>query len=77
MQRLTIIAHFAGSPEIVDGLGQEHQIDAAKKAGIGHLVMIGTMGTTNAGSDEFFTSYYKYKRQLRSICWLVGLSTLL
>ncbi|WP_424360444.1 SDR family oxidoreductase [Methylocystis parvus] len=33
-----------GTPEIVDYLGQKAQIDAAREAGIGHIVLVGSMG---------------------------------
>ncbi|ELR99517.1 putative nucleoside-diphosphate sugar epimerase [Gloeocapsa sp. PCC 73106] len=36
-----------GTPEIVDWLGQKNQIDAAKAAGIEHIVLVGSMGGTN------------------------------
>lgn len=34
-------------PEIIDWLGQKNQIDAAKKQGIEHIVLVGSMGGTN------------------------------
>jgi uncharacterized protein YbjT (DUF2867 family) len=36
-----------GKPEEVDWLGQKNQIDAAKKAGIEHIILVGSMGGTN------------------------------
>jgi len=36
-----------GTPEIVDWLGQKKQIDAAKSAGVEHIVLVGSMGGTN------------------------------
>ena len=36
-----------GLPEEVDWLGQKNQIDAAKQAGIEHIVLVGSMGGTN------------------------------
>jgi len=36
-----------GTPEIVDWLGQKNQIDAAKEAGVSHIVLVGSMGGTN------------------------------
>ena len=36
-----------GMPEIVDYYGQKNQIDAAKKAGVKHIVLVGSMGGTN------------------------------
>lgn len=35
-----------GSPEMVDYLGQKAQIDAARDAGVGHVVLVGSMGGT-------------------------------
>lgn len=35
------------TPEIVDWLGQKNQIDAAKEAGVSHIVLVGSMGGTN------------------------------
>jgi uncharacterized protein YbjT (DUF2867 family) len=35
-----------GKPEKVDWLGQKNQIDAAKKAGIEHVILVGSMGGT-------------------------------
>ena len=35
------------TPEIVDYHGQKNQIDAAKKAGVEHIVLVGSMGGTN------------------------------
>ena len=37
----------AGMPEIVDYQGQKNQIDAAKQAGVKHIVLVGSMGGTN------------------------------
>ncbi|PSF31980.1 hypothetical protein C7H19_22040 [Aphanothece hegewaldii CCALA 016] len=34
-------------PETIDWLGQKNQIDAAKKQGIEHIVLVGSMGGTN------------------------------
>ncbi|AFZ36689.1 hypothetical protein Sta7437_3181 [Stanieria cyanosphaera PCC 7437] len=34
-------------PEIVDYYGQKNQIDAARKAGVEHIVLVGSMGGTN------------------------------
>ena len=36
-----------GLPEEVDWLGQKNQIDAAKQAGVKHIVLVGSMGDTN------------------------------
>ncbi|MBL1208538.1 SDR family oxidoreductase [Geminocystis sp. GBBB08] len=36
-----------GKPEEVDWLGQKNQIDAAKNAGIEHIILVGSMGGTN------------------------------
>lgn len=36
-----------GTPEEVDWLGQKNQIDAAKAAGVEHIVLVGSMGGTN------------------------------
>ena len=36
-----------GLPEEVDWLGQKNQIDAAKDAGVKHMVLVGSMGGTN------------------------------
>ncbi|MBE9045836.1 SDR family oxidoreductase [Pleurocapsales cyanobacterium LEGE 10410] len=36
-----------GLPEEVDWLGQKNQIDAAKQAGVEHIVLVGSMGGTN------------------------------
>lgn len=36
-----------GLPEEVDWLGQKNQIDAAKEAGVEHIVLVGSMGGTN------------------------------
>ena len=36
-----------GLPEEVDWLGQKNQIDAAKQAGVQHIVLVGSMGGTN------------------------------
>lgn len=36
-----------GNPEQVDWLGQKNQIDAAKAAGIEHIILVGSMGGTN------------------------------
>ncbi|MBE9171060.1 SDR family oxidoreductase [Pleurocapsales cyanobacterium LEGE 06147] len=36
-----------GFPEEVDWLGQKNQIDAAKEAGVEHIVLVGSMGGTN------------------------------
>lgn len=36
-----------GQPEQVDWMGQKHQIDAAKAAGISHIVVCSSMGGTN------------------------------
>ena len=36
-----------GMPETVDYYGQKNQIDAAKKAGVEHIVLVGSMGGTN------------------------------
>lgn len=36
-----------GKPEQVDWLGQKNQIDTAKKAGIKHIILVGSMGGTN------------------------------
>lgn len=36
-----------GTPEEVDYQGQLHQIDAAKAAGIQHIILVGSMGGTN------------------------------
>lgn len=36
-----------GQPYHVDWLGQRHQIDAAKQAGVGHVVICSSMGGTN------------------------------
>ncbi|MGV2827639.1 SDR family oxidoreductase [Myxosarcina sp. GI1(2024)] len=36
-----------GLPEEVDWLGQKNQIDAAKQAGVKHIVLVGSMGGTN------------------------------
>ncbi len=36
-----------GMPEQVDWLGQKNQIDAAKQAGVQHIVLVGSMGGTN------------------------------
>ncbi|KAH6802839.1 Rossmann-fold superfamily protein [Perilla frutescens var. frutescens] len=35
-------------PEQVDWIGQKNQIDAAKAAGVKHIVLVGSMGGTNA-----------------------------
>lgn len=37
-----------GAPQIVDYLGQKAQIDAAREAGVGHIVLVGSMGGTIA-----------------------------
>jgi uncharacterized protein YbjT (DUF2867 family) len=37
-----------GMPETVDWLGQKNQIDAAKQAGVQHIVLVGSMGGTNS-----------------------------
>ena len=51
---------FLGQPEQVDWIGQKHQIDAAKKAGISHVVMIATMGaTTIPGAHGIIYTYKK------------------
>ncbi|VEP11846.1 conserved hypothetical protein [Hyella patelloides LEGE 07179] len=36
-----------GMPEMVDYYGQKNQIDAAVKAGVEHIVLVGSMGGTN------------------------------
>ena len=36
-----------GLPEEVDWVGQKNQIDAAKQAGVKHIVLVGSMGGTN------------------------------
>ena len=36
-----------GLPEEVDWVGQKNQIDAAKTAGVKHIVLVGSMGGTN------------------------------
>ena len=36
-----------GLPEEVDWIGQKNQIDAAKTAGVKHIVLVGSMGGTN------------------------------
>lgn len=36
-----------GLPEEVDWIGQKNQIDAAKQAGVKHIVLVGSMGGTN------------------------------
>lgn len=36
-----------GTPEEIDYYGQTNQIDAAKKAGIEHIILVGSMGGTN------------------------------
>lgn len=36
-----------GMPEEVDFLGQKHQIDLAKEAGVKHIILVGSMGGTN------------------------------
>jgi uncharacterized protein YbjT (DUF2867 family) len=36
-----------GMPEQVDWLGQKNQIDAAKEAGVEHIILVGSMGGTN------------------------------
>ena len=36
-----------GKPEEVDWIGQKNQIDAAKQAGIKHIILVGSMGGTN------------------------------
>lgn len=36
-----------GTPEAVDYIGQKNQIDAALKAGVEHIVLVGSMGGTN------------------------------
>ncbi|EFJ29885.1 hypothetical protein SELMODRAFT_170290 [Selaginella moellendorffii] len=36
-----------GTPEEVDWIGQKNQIDAAKDAGVKHVVLVGSMGGTN------------------------------
>ena len=36
-----------GMPETVDYYGQKNQIDAAQKAGVKHIVLVGSMGGTN------------------------------
>jgi uncharacterized protein YbjT (DUF2867 family) len=36
-----------GMPEDVDWRGQKNQIDAAKQAGVEHIVLVGSMGGTN------------------------------
>ncbi|BAQ65203.1 SDR family oxidoreductase [Geminocystis sp. NIES-3709] len=36
-----------GKPEEVDWLGQKNQIDAGKKAGVEHIILVGSMGGTN------------------------------
>lgn len=36
-----------GMPEAVDWLGQKYQIDAAKAAGVEHIVLVGSMGSTD------------------------------
>ncbi|WP_036484465.1 SDR family oxidoreductase [Myxosarcina sp. GI1] len=35
------------TPEEIDWIGQKNQIDAAKKAGVEHIVLVGSMGGTN------------------------------
>lgn len=37
---------LGGMPEEVDWIGQKNQIDAAKAAGVNHIVLIGSMGGT-------------------------------
>jgi uncharacterized protein YbjT (DUF2867 family) len=37
-----------GTPEEVDYIGQKHQIDAAISANVDHIVLVGSMGGTNA-----------------------------
>jgi uncharacterized protein YbjT (DUF2867 family) len=37
-----------GTPEEIDYYGQKNQIDAAKKAGVKHIILVGSMG----GTDE-------------------------
>ncbi len=58
---------------MVTGLGNRHQIDAAVKAGVGHVVMIGSMGTTN-GDFEKFCGSFKYKRQAEEYLIASGLT---
>lgn len=36
-----------GMPEAVDWLGQKNQIDTAKAAGVEHIVLVGSMGSTD------------------------------
>lgn len=36
-----------GMPEEVDWIGQKNQIDAAREAGVNHVVLVGSMGGTN------------------------------
>lgn len=36
-----------GMPEQVDYMGQKHQIDSALRAGVEHIVLVGSMGGTN------------------------------
>lgn len=42
---LMLLYIVVGLPEMVDWLGQKCQIDAAKRAGINHVVLIATMGS--------------------------------
>lgn len=37
----------SGMPELVDWHGAKNQIDLAKKMGVGHVVMVGSMGSTD------------------------------
>lgn len=59
---IATFSYCAGSPELVDWIGQQRQVDAAKRAGVAHIVMVGSMGTTKAAPDEFM-GCFKYKRQ--------------
>ncbi len=65
----------------MDGLGQERQIDAEKKSGIGHLVMVGTMGTTTvvtpgamASMPDEMRDCFKYKRRSEDYLLASGLT---
>ncbi len=59
---IATFSYCAGSPELVDWIGQQRQVDAAKRAGVAHVVMVGSMETTKAAPDEFM-GCFKYKRQ--------------
>jgi uncharacterized protein YbjT (DUF2867 family) len=46
-QRPEFVYPQGGTPEHVDYQGQRNQIDAAKAAGVKHVVLVGSMGGTN------------------------------